>query len=75
MENLSFIVTKQLSNTSDKKVAKMNDNWSLRICVVSFPDSVGIILKLHCQQVDLPVYTPISLFPAALIPTTAMAQG
>lgn len=53
----------------------MNDNWSLRICVVSFPDSVGIILKLHCQQVDLPVYTPISLFPAALIPTTAIAQG
>ena len=50
MENLSFIVTEQLSNTSDKKVEKMSDKWSLRICVVSFSDSVGIPLELPCQQ-------------------------
>ena len=50
MENLSFIVTEQLSNTSDKKVEKMSDNWSLRICVVSFTDRVCITLELRCQQ-------------------------
>lgn len=50
MENLSFIVTEQLSNTSDKKVEKMSDNWSLRICVAGFSDSVGITLELPCQQ-------------------------
>lgn len=63
MENPSFIVTEQLSNTSDKEVEEMRHNWCWRICVVSFSDSVGIMLGIPRQQTALPAHTPISLFP------------
>lgn len=72
MENRSFIVMEQLSNTSDKEVEAMRDNWCWRICVVSFSDSVGIMLGIPCQQTELPAHTPIGLFPE---PSSSHGRG
>jgi hypothetical protein len=74
-KNLSFIVNEQLSNTSDKKVEKMSDNWSLRICVVNFTYNVDITLQLPRQQGrSLSTHT-CQLLPTVPIPGMAVAQG